>query len=665
MLYIVTWATRALYCKSARASCVPHCNLGHLSSVLCNLGPLSSVLAEARRYDIGVCDKWWSEGQLPHYTHLHTLSIIGSSSYIYTVEFPRPHASAQPFLPVSIMSKINQPISIGTEDPEYYAELFMKASRPANWRLPSNKLSWPDVFGVQNVDDPQARRLQSLLDVVADVSLYKQGNVSATMACVKYHGGTLQTRLYIVFNHENDEAARRCPQHLISVFDMLHKVPYMPPAIGSPKVFADASRDDFIEICKAIHNYSFDIFAHRVTKHEDKLSDIQGYIEQDRTELWPPQRYFFAEFFRHVDTIIKAVHEAQATKNIRTIDIQELLNIYSYWTNPEHEFIPKDRLADESDTRTLLDVADGWLARGELLVGHLSDFTLTGIHIFWISEHNIKFKLRRWALKIMSLVVSANRLFAVTQSRHLRSLVDGELVVQVLTGTPPTTTPYCSTLSPKTIQVALDAALAGTTYLSVVWNKERESFIEQLLNEPEASDSEVPGPVVRKKPIVHPELAMIMAMDTGGKIEHVTPYIGLSKRPCIMCSHYIRAFNEVTKQEIATKGSHGKAYPGWLCPSHPSRDGELRPAFLRHIRQQLLSDFKYHAEKDARLYASLEEYGPRVIWRPLDDDGIDKLNNWQSHKQKMNRTRRWFRRSFRLFGTAFLDLCNCNRILVH
>jgi len=56
-----------------------------------------------------------------------------------------------------------------------------------------------------------------------------------------------------------------------------------------------------------------------------------------------------------------------------------------------------------------------------------------------------------------------------------------------------------------------------------------------------------------------------------------------------MCSHYIHAFNEVTKQKVATKGSHGKAYPGWFWPSLPSCDGELRPAFLGRIRQQLLS----------------------------------------------------------------------------
>ena len=49
------------------------------------------------------------------------------------------------------------------------------------------------------------------------------------------------------------------------------------------KVIANELENDFIEICRAIHNYSFDIFAHRVTKREHKLSDIRGYLELDQT----------------------------------------------------------------------------------------------------------------------------------------------------------------------------------------------------------------------------------------------------------------------------------------------------------------------------------------------------------------------------------------------
>jgi len=63
--------------------------------------------------------------------------------------------------------------------------------------------------------------------------------------------------------------------------------------------------------------------------------------------------------------------------------------------------------------------------------------------------------------------------------------------------------------------------------------------------------------VVRWKPKVHAELALIIVM-VKGKIEPIVLYIGVSKLSCIICSHYIRAFHEVTKQRIATKGSHGR-----------------------------------------------------------------------------------------------------------
>ena len=237
------------------------------------------------------------------------------------------------------------------------------------------------------------------------------------------------------------------------------------------------------------------------------------------------------------------------------------------------------------------------------MLRHLNDFNLTGIHIAYL-EHPIGFQLQRWALKVMSFVILANNLFVLTQSPHLRKLLEGTLSVQVLTS--PTTTPYRCDLSPETIQVALDAALrpAGANYLSAEWAEDRRSF-QRLLKGLE--DSQVDRP----KPTVHAELAMIMAM-VKGKIEHVEPYIGVSKLSCLMCSHYIRTFNQVTKQRITTNRSHGKAYPGWSWPSLPNLDGMLRPAFLEHIRQQLLSDFKEHAKMRRLSDGSVGSGGPEV-----------------------------------------------------
>ena len=215
----------------------------------------------------------------------------------------------------------------------------------------------------------------------------------------------------------------------------------------------------------------------------------------------------------------------------------------------------------------------------------------------------------------MSLLISANRLFILTQSSRHRKVILGKFSVQVLTS--PTTTPYSCNLSSEAIQVALDAALAGTNYISVDWNEERESFIDRL----KGSEG---SRVVHNKPTVHAELAMVMAM-VKEEITHVLPYIGVSKLSCIMCSHYIRAFNKIMEQKIAIKGSHGKAYPGWSWPIPPAHDEELRQAFLKGIRQQLCSDFVHHTETYRRRSdSSVGSGGP--VWKlHRTDDDISEL----------------------------------------
>jgi hypothetical protein len=99
---------------------------------------------------------------------------------------------------------------------------------------------------------------------------------------------------------------------------------------------------------------------HRVAKHRHWLSDIRGYVEQDRTHFPPQHRSTLVVFLQHVDMIITDVANAQATKELPAVSIRMLLSIYSYWT--EHNFLPKDALADNKVT--LLDNADTWLADG-------------------------------------------------------------------------------------------------------------------------------------------------------------------------------------------------------------------------------------------------------------------------------------------------------------
>ena len=189
----------------------------------------------------------------------------------------------------------------------------------------------------------------------------------------------------------------------------------------------------------------------------------------------------------------------------------------------------------------------------------------------------------------MSFVISANWLFVLTQSRRLHKIIHGNFSVQVLSSA--TTTPYRCHLSSDTIQVALNAAAAETRHTPNDWDNNCEWFIGEVLGQ-----LEQPNDVDHGMPTVHAELAMVIAM-VKGEIKDVLPYIGVSKLSCTMCSHYIDAFNEVSGAKIVTKGPHGKAYAGWVWPTFPDGDEELRRAFLGRVRRQLLSDFEAYVER--------------------------------------------------------------------
>jgi hypothetical protein len=257
------------------------------------------------------------------------------------------------------MSGTDQLISIDAEDPKYYADLLCKIPRTANRRLPSNGQSCSDVPGIQNVDIALTRCLQTVLDAVADISLCRRGNVSATMASLKDNAGTLKTQLYIVLNLQEDESAVYCSQHLQNVFNMLHLVPFRSLATdGSPKVIARELESNHIEILRAIHDYSFKVFHYRVTKRERKLSVIRGYIEQDRQNFTDQQRETLLTFLYHVDRIITMTMN-MTTEQFPTSYIKMLLRMYSYWTH--NDLLPEDPPAN--NTLTLLDRADIWLAK--------------------------------------------------------------------------------------------------------------------------------------------------------------------------------------------------------------------------------------------------------------------------------------------------------------
>ena len=185
------------------------------------------------------------------------------------------------------------------------------------------------------------------------------------MASLKDDKGALETRLFVVFNHNNDGSGSSLScEHLQAIFNMLRQVPYKPhlQRTAPRRSCRTSLKGDFVDICRVIHNYSFDIFAHRVTKREHKLSDIRGYIDGlDQTNFTPQPAFHVGwEFLEDVAMIIELITRAQTTKQLPTAFIEMLLILYSHWT--EHNILPEDSLSDNKFT--LLDIADAWLASG-------------------------------------------------------------------------------------------------------------------------------------------------------------------------------------------------------------------------------------------------------------------------------------------------------------
>jgi hypothetical protein len=126
---------------------------------------------------------------------------------------------------------------------------------------------------------------------------------------------------------------------------------------GSPKVVKEELENNLIEICEIIHNFSFEVFAHRVNKRKKKLSTIMTYIQNDQTQFTPNNRSTLLEFLQDVEAIIMTVDGAQATEQLHITSIQMLRGMHAYWT--KKNLLPKDPLAH--DQVTLLDTADTWL----------------------------------------------------------------------------------------------------------------------------------------------------------------------------------------------------------------------------------------------------------------------------------------------------------------
>jgi len=243
---------------------------------------------------------------------------------------------------------------IGPENPSYYSDILQNITSRVDRHSPSQR-SCQTIPGIQNIDDTLTRRLQSVLDDIARISLCEKGNVSATMACLKQHDDVLQTQLYVVFNHQRDESHRLCRQHLETTFTMLRNIPYKPSeANNSPQLITNDLMPGLPEICKEIIKHSFGIFTHHVVKRRDEMPRLKMLICQG-TGFKPKQHSILLTFLQEVETIIKFVDEAEEAKQFSIIRTRLLLGFYSSWM--KNRLLPKD----DDDTTTLLDAADRFL----------------------------------------------------------------------------------------------------------------------------------------------------------------------------------------------------------------------------------------------------------------------------------------------------------------
>jgi hypothetical protein len=220
--------------------------------------------------------------------------------------------------------------------PVYYGELLwlFTSGRDVPRRqiqpAPCPNLPFPQL----DRDPDFTKRLQTLLDVLASISVQEKKNVAATSAQLTQAGDRLATHIYVVFNSSDEHSRQSCRSHLWGVFESLRGVENYPsPADGSPKIIDRRFNGDIAKISSNLHTFSWEVFKSRVFKHREKLESITSLVAQysdtdgDKTPL--------SSFFNDLKTIInvmdrleRRVHSLDTTPPVFT----KLLHImYADW----------------------------------------------------------------------------------------------------------------------------------------------------------------------------------------------------------------------------------------------------------------------------------------------------------------------------------------------
>jgi hypothetical protein len=166
--------------------------------------------------------------------------------------------------------------------PVYYGELLWLFTSGQDTPRRIQPAPCPNLPFPRSDRDPDfVKRLQTLLDVLASISVWEKKNVAATSAQFTQAGDTLATHLYVVFNSSNKHSRQSCRSHLWGVFESLRGVEHYPsPADGSSKVIDKRFNDDIAKISSSLHTFSWEVFKHRVIKHREKLESITSLVAQ-------------------------------------------------------------------------------------------------------------------------------------------------------------------------------------------------------------------------------------------------------------------------------------------------------------------------------------------------------------------------------------------------
>ncbi|KAI0294158.1 hypothetical protein BC826DRAFT_1012660 [Russula brevipes] len=434
--------------------------------------------------------------------------------------------------------------------PVYYGELLWLVTSGRDVPRRIQPAPCPNLPFPKSDRDPDfVKRLQTLLDVLASISVWEKKNLAATSAQLTQAGDTLATHLYVVFNSSDEHSRQSCRTHLWGY--------YPSPADGSPKVIDERFDDDIAKISSSLHTFSWEVFKSRVIKHREKLESITSLVAKYHDSIAVADKTALSSFFNDLKRILNAMDRLESVATVPPVFKNMLHNTYAVWV--------RDELITERDSGNEFSTV---LGRFDVLV----------------NANRIGFSVRRWALKIMSYTIATIRLFRLTQSRRLRPILQGEFKITVLESPPQS--PYVCDMSKKTIRQALDMAFAQPPSIRAD-EKDCDAFVDYA-----CKNAIEPNQVDRRSPIIHAELAMLSSIE-GGAIQ-ATPYIGVSKLSCLMCSSYIEAYSQTFTDAISVRGCHGKVYPSWAWPTmiDTHHDESIRSIFLEKMRQELKQDFE-------------------------------------------------------------------------